>query len=718
RLALSGGSGLHTVDPHQFLGIEVNPRAAVIAELVLWIGYLQWHFRTFGATEWPEPVLREFKNIEKRDAVLAWDGEPELVRDPVNGKPVTVWDGKSTRKHPVTGEEVPDESKTRPVYRYKNPRKAEWPAAEFVVGNPPFLGKLHFLSDLGEGYAAALRAAWEETVPGAADLVMYWWAKAAAEVVAGKVRQFGFVTTNSIVQAFNRQVVSNALDEGVGLVLAIPDHPWVEAANGAAVRIAMTVGRPGPVDGTLALVASERADGDVVDVAFRFKRGTINPNLSVGARVSDAQPLRANVGVASMGPMVGSRGFVVDRARREQLLVGAPTELALRIAPLRNGRDLVDRPRQLFVIDVDDMDENGLRTRAPAIYQHLALNVRPERLTNRDPRLAKEWWRFRRSNEVWRSLRRGLEEVIVTVETAKHRIFFAQPQEVVAEHGTITFGLADRFWLAVLSSRMHVVWALAAGGTLEDRPRYNKRVCFDPFPFPACTDAQRERIRALGEQLDQHRKQQQAMHPELTITGMYNVLEKNRAGGALSAKEKLIHEQGLLSTLQRIHDELDAAVADAYGWPRDLSDEQLLERLVALNRERAEEEKRGIVRWLRPEYQVPLFGEDATATASKAGAGDEEPEEVEDAGGDEAKAAKGKGKPKEKAPKKAPWPSALPERVAVVEDALRSLGRAVTSADVAACFQRVKPEDVQDILATLVAFRRAEQPDLGCFVAM
>ena len=135
----------------------------------------------------------------------------------------------------------------------------------------------------------------------------------------------------------------------------------------------------------------------------------------------------------------------------------------------------------------------------------------------------------------------------------------------------------------------------------RDRPAStNNSRCFEPFPFPAATDAQQARIRGLAEQLDAHRKRQQAQHPKLTLTDMYNVLEKLRAGEPLTAKDKTVHEQGLVSVLREIHDELDAAVCDAYGWPVTLTDEEILARLVALNAERAAEEAQGLIRWLRP----------------------------------------------------------------------------------------------------------------------
>jgi len=150
-----------TVDPHQLLGLEINPRAAVIAELVLWIGYLQWHHRTHGDITPPEPVIRNFKNIECRDAVLAYDKE-EVVIDPDTLQPRTRWDGRSMKKHPVTGEEVPDESARVLVYHYVNPRPAKWPEADFVVGNPPYLGARIIRSILGDGYVHAIRSTYPD----------------------------------------------------------------------------------------------------------------------------------------------------------------------------------------------------------------------------------------------------------------------------------------------------------------------------------------------------------------------------------------------------------------------------------------------------------------------------------------------------------------------------------------------------------------------------
>ena len=157
------------------------------------------------------------------------------------------------------------------------------------------------------------------------------------------------------------------------------------------------------------------------------------------------------------------------------------------------------------------------------------------------------------------------------------------------------------------------MWALRAGGWLGvgNDPRYSKSRCFDPFPFPDCGDNLTVSIRAKAEELDTHRKARQAEHPGLTITQMYNVLEKLKAGEPLTPEDERIKEQGLVLILRELHERLDKLVFQAYGWPATLSDEEILLRLVALNKQRSIEEKTAKVRWLRPDYQIPRFGSDA-----------------------------------------------------------------------------------------------------------
>jgi DNA-binding FrmR family transcriptional regulator len=679
------------VTPEQFLGIEIKPWAKEITELVLWIGFLQWQIRTRGWKSHPtEPILRDYHNIECRDAVLAYDRKEPLLGD--DGKPVTRWDGETMKLHPVTGEEVPDESAQVPVYRYVNPRKAEWPAAEFIVGNPPFVGGWRMRSAFGDGYVEALWSTFPE-MPEKADFVMYWWEQAANRLRTSGLRRFGLITTNSITQVFQRRVLESHLSEGASIVFAVPDHPWVDAADGAAVRIAMTVTEKGTTTGRLLLIRNEREGADGICLMDAIEsNGQIHADLTIGAAVVSAKPLRSNDGITSPGVQLYGDGFIVASDVSGRWKDDADT--ARQAGVLRrylNGKDLMQTSRDVEVIDFFGYDEERARLDHPALYQHVLERVKPERAQNRRESIRRTWWRFGWERPVLRDQLRELHRFIVTPETAKHRVFAFLEAAVLPDNRLTVIASMDAFVLGVLSSRPHGTWAKAAGGTLEDRPVYTKATCFDAFSFPAASDPMNQRIRLLGEQLDAHRKRQQALHPDLTITGMYNVLEKLRTGEALTAKDKTIHEQGLVSVLKQIHDDLDAAVFDAYGWPHDLTDEQILERLVALNAERAEEEKRGLVRWLRPEFQNPE-GTNASTQTELA---------IEE---DEAEVAAKKHKGAKKMPAAAtPWPDTLPAQIGAVRDLVNAAHGHVTADHVAHAFKGAKKKELAGVLDSLAA---------------
>lgn len=304
----------NTVDPHQFLGIEINPRAAAIAEIVLWIGYLQWHFRTHGHINPPQPVIKAFDNIECRDAVLAYD-RVEFKIDEETGRPVMRWDGKTYKKSPTTGEDIPDESAQQPVEVYVNPRKAEWPEADYVVGNPPFIGASSMRRALGDGYVDALRKTWKE-VPESSDFVMFWWNKAADLVRNGDIKQFGLITTNSLRQTFNRRVIERHMNDKklLSLVFAIPDHPWVDAGEGAAVRIAMTVSTTDSRLGLLGHILQEQKTSEEARlIEFGWRHGKLHSNLQAGADISNAKNLLCTEGLSSEGIKPHGMGFVLRK---------------------------------------------------------------------------------------------------------------------------------------------------------------------------------------------------------------------------------------------------------------------------------------------------------------------------------------------------------------------------------------------------------------------
>ena len=617
KLGLEG----ETVTLQQLRGIELNTRAAALAELVLWIGYLQWQARTVGVRNIAEPVVHDYGNIDNRDAVLAYD-RTEPQKDEA-GNIVTRWDGKTFKTHPVTGLQVPDDSAQVVQERYINPSKAEWPQADFIVGNPPFIGNKRMRDALGDGYADALRTAWPE-VPESADFVMYWWHKAAKVVRTGQAQRFGLITTNSLTMIFNRRVIEahQSATPPLSLDFAIADHPWVDSADGAAVRIAMSAGSAGQHEGRLLQVMDEKeSDNGEVTVTLAARNGLVHADLKIGANVAAAKKLAANSLLSNRGVIPHGAGFTVTPAEAEQLGLGRIPELNQHIRPYRNGKDLTATPRGVLVIDLYGLQIEQVRSRFPAVYQWLLDRVKPERDENNRARVRDLWWLFAEPRSVMRRTFKGIPRYIATGQVAKHRLFQWLSSDILPDDKLIAIASAEALHHGVLSSETHSTWALAAGGLLEDRPVYSKSTCFETFPFPAedtgLTPELTERIRQLAEQLDAHRKTQQADHPTLTLTGMYNVLDKLRSGEALSAKDKTIHEQGLVSVLRTLHDELDAAVLQAYGWsdlgPVPWADEAaratwtdtLLQRLVDLNTRRATEEASGTVRWLRPEFRTP-----------------------------------------------------------------------------------------------------------------
>ena len=644
RLELGDGT---TVGPRQLLGLELNPRAAAIADVVLRIGYLQWHLRTHGLTQLREPLLDDYQNIRQQDAALSYDG-PE----------------------------------------FQNARPAVWPEADFIVGNPPFIGASRMREALGNSYTEALRRTYAGQVPESADLVMFWWQRAAAEVQAGRAERFGFITTNSLRQTFNRRVMQPFLDgepPALALTFAIPDHPWVDSADGAAVRVAFTVADQATTqaNGQLLRVLTEQAaeSDEAAEVTFSSQEGRIQPDLTIGADLNSAKSLKSNLGLSNPGVKLHGAGFIVTPEKAATLGLGTTLGLEKHIRPYRNGRDLTDKPRGAYVIDLLGLKSEEVITQYPAVYQHIFETVKPERDQNNRATYRDNWWIFGEARSSFRPALAGLPRYIATVETAKHRTFLFLDASILPDNMLVAIALDDAFYLGVLSSRAHVVWALAAGGILGvgATPRYNKSRCFDPFPFPAATEAQQTRIRELAEALDAHRKRQQAQHPSLTLTDLYNVVEKLRAGQPLTAKEQATHGQGLAALVLSLHQQLDDAVAEAYGWPADLTEADILTRLVHLNHQRQQEEAAGTIRYLRPTYQAP---EQQQATLTLPQATTAAPATATETGPQ-------------------PWPATLAQQMQAVRSVVQQAAVPLGAAQVAARFRGSSAKKVQPLLDTL-----------------
>jgi hypothetical protein len=455
----------------------------------------------------------------------------------------------------------------------------------------------------------------------------------------------------------------------------------------------MSVGAPGRGAGQLLTVTAE-TEAEVPEVTLSECGGVINADLTIGASPDAAKPLRANERISSRGVSLHGAGFIVDPATARALGLGRIRGLERHIRLYRNGRDLTGRSRDVMVIDLFGLTEDAVRQRFPAVWQHVHSTVLPARSAIADrttdaAQYAREWWIHGKPRPELRRALSGLPRYIATVETAKHRTFQFLPAEVLPDNMIVCIAVADAFYLGVLSSRIHVAWALAAGGLLEDRPRYNKTLCFDPFPFPEASPQQRSEIAAIAEELDALRKHVLTVHNFLTITMLYNLLAKLRVGTTLTPAERDAHDVGQVSILHHLHTRLDELVAAAYGWPATLSAPEIVTRVIELNAQRVAEEAQGEIRWLRPEYQAP---EEVRRRATQ------ETLEVDDV----AQAA-------------TPWPKEAPAQYVVLRAVLANAP--ATPAQVARQFNKAPARRIGEMLRTLVALGQAREVPGGRFIA-
>jgi hypothetical protein len=436
----------HTVGPQQFLGLEKNPRAVPIAELVIWLGHLQWHLRHRGVESLSEPILKPYKTICECDAVMSWS-DRKLITDALD-VPISRWDGVSRKTDLLTGHMVPDETGRTELYRYLNPKPTDWPEADFIIGNPPFIAGKDLRQELGDGYAEALWTAYPH-IPGGADFVMYWWDKAAQQVREKKALRFGFITTKTITQVFCRRVIQRHLDSRNALTLAfaIPNHPWADGQGTAAVRIALTVGTLEKIAGVLKIVrreAKEPEDDGAVPVQLDQVKGCISADLTVGPDVVGAATLKANYGISSPGMKLHGLGFLVTPSEARSLGFGVVPGVEQHIRKYRNGRDLTSTPRGFMAIDLFGLTEKEVRQRYPAMFQWLFDRVKPERDTNNRQTYKDNWWIFGEPRKDLRSALKGLTRYIVTAQGSPHLLLCYAWQTLWHEAGTYLAHLHPR----------------------------------------------------------------------------------------------------------------------------------------------------------------------------------------------------------------------------------------------------------------------------------
>ena len=512
--AARGWTGLTpTVQPNQMLGLEINHYAAELARTALWIGYIQWH-QANGFPYTQRPILTPLDTIRQADAILD-------LTDP------------------------------------ERPAEPEWPAAEFVVGNPPFLGGKLLRTGLSDDYIDVLFKQYDGRVPAEGDLVCYWFEKARGMVETGKVKRAGLLATQGIRGGANRRVLQRIKETG-DIFMAWSDHPWV--LEGAAVHISIV----GFDDGS---ETERELDGTMV--------AEINANLTAGIDLTGAKRLEENLGIAFMGDTKGGPFDISGDLAREML--GSPNPHGKGngdvVRRWVNGRDITGRSRGMWIIDFGDMSkERAALYEAP--YEYVDAHVRPQRERSRS--IISNWWLHERPRPEMRKALHDLWRFIGTPTTTKFRLFTWIRQEVLADHALIVFACDDDFTFGVLHSRFHELWARAMGTQLrevESGFRYTPTTCFETFPFPRATDAQREAIGVAAAELDSLRE---------------GWLNPDGMSGAELRRRTLTNLYNQRPTwLDNAHGKLDAAVADAYGWPADLADAEILERLLALNLERA-----------------------------------------------------------------------------------------------------------------------------------
>jgi hypothetical protein len=396
-----------------------------------------------------------------------------------------------------------------------------------------------------------------------------------------------------------------------------------------------------------------------------------------------------------MGIILCGDGFFADSLEAATVLSDAKKAgVARRYA---SGIDLAQHARDRWVIDFTGYSEAEARSRCPSAYEWLLTRVLPERRTNPMVRRREQWWLFGSNAPVMRHATSALSRYIATARTAKHRIFQFVSGDVLVESNIVSIASDDSLILATLSSRMHLVWAQRAGATLEDRPHYTNSTVFDPFPFPDPSEETKAIMRDTAEKLDALRKEVLARHEDLTLTKLYNVLEALRAAEkartVLSDKDRDMATRGCVSLIRQYHDTIDAAVAEAYGCPVDLTDEQILEKLVALNKIRAAEEAKGEIKWLRPEFQMPGY---AAPKQQKTLALPETAQPSSDI---------------------LLWPSAMPDRFVAVAAAVDRAGKPIAAVDVAKEFKGTNVTGVRPVLDTLAGMGRLRKLEDGRYAA-
>ncbi len=539
---------LPSVGPECVKGIEINPFAAELARVSVWIGEIQWMRKNgFGVST--QPVLKSLDTIERRDALLDDDG-----------------------------------------------KEAKWPDADIIIGNPPFLGGKMLISYLGENYIKRLFEIFSPAVPRKSDLVCYWFHKAAQAVQAKQTKRVGLVSTNSIRGGANKKVLK-AIRAIAQIYDVWDDEPWV--LDGAAVRVSL-ICFAAPEQNLKISLNGHPALEVFSDLTGRTHAGGID--------LAAAATINQNRYVAFMGDTKGGAFDVAGEIARFWLTLplnpnGRPNSDVLK--PWRNGMDITSRPADKWIIDYgyEMLEADAAVYEAP--YEHVQQFVRPSRMQNRRQNYARFWWRHVEPRPGMLSALSAFSRCIVTPCLSKFRLFAWLPTRFCLDHQIIAIARDDETTFGILHSRFHELWSLRMGTSLEDRPRYTPTTCFETFPFPEgltpnipvadyASNSRAIVIAKAAQRLNELRENWLnpadlvKRVPEVAPAYPDRILPVSEEAAAILKKRTLTNLYNERPAwLVHAHRALDEAVAAAYGWPADLSDEQILERLFHLNQERA-----------------------------------------------------------------------------------------------------------------------------------
>ena len=539
---------LPEVSPEQFYGIEINEYASDLARTALWIGHLQWLIEN-GHQYNREPVLGSLNTIERRDAIID-------IADP------------------------------------ERPTEPEWPAVDYIVGNPPFLGHATFRERLTDQYADAVYALYGDRIPNSSDLCCYWFEKARAMIEAGDTKRAGLLATQAIRFQSNRPVLERVKETG-DIFHVVSDQEWkpndppANGGNSNASRAnsnanGENAGRL-PANVHISIVCFD--DGSETNRTLDGERvNNINPDLTGGADLTRAKTLAENDGISFMGDTkVGP--FEIENEQAQEMLRhpnphGKPNSDVVKRWMI--GRDINQVSRDMWIIDfgVDMPEDEAALYEAP--FEYVVANVRPERIGNNRRRYAELWWIHAEARPGMRQALTGLPRYIGTSMVSRHRIFAWIDGDVLPDATIIVFARDDDYFFGILQSRIHTAWATAAGSQLresESANRYTPTTCFEMFPFPEPTEEQREAIATAAYELNRLRENW------LNPTDLFG----NPALDADQLRRRTLTNlyNQYPAWLANAHERLDTAVAAAYGWPADLREGEVLERLLDLNLERA-----------------------------------------------------------------------------------------------------------------------------------